>query len=433
MNRRSGARHDVPAEKAESGAGPVSIDSHDDARSSPPTPLAPRPMSRDVVVAGVGMTRFGKFLDRTITGLASEAIAEALADAGTDADAVDVVVYSNAAAGIITGQEMIRGQCAMRESSALLGKPIYNVENACASGSTAFDLGCALIQAGRAEVALVVGAEKLSHEDKARTFSAFEAAVDVEHSPFPDARSDQSVFMDLYARMTRDYMGRSGATPEDFAAVAVKSRANAGLNPLAQYRDPVTVEQVLASRVVTDPLRVLMCSPIGDGAAALVLASEAGQARLDASPSVHVKASVVLSGNDAAPGIVTVAARKAYAQAGITPDQVDVVELHDAAASAEFIAFEELELCGEGEAPALFRAGHTAIGGGCCVNPSGGLLSKGHPIGATGCAQLVELTHQLRGTAGERQSRAPRIAVAENAGGWLSRGPAATAVTVLGV
>lgn len=389
-------------------------------------------MSRDVVVAGVGMTRFGKFLDRTITGLASEAIAEALADAGTDADAVDVVVYSNAAAGIITGQEMIRGQCAMRESPALLGKPIYNVENACASGSTAFDLGCALIQAGRAEVALVVGAEKLSHEDKARTFSAFEAGVDVEHSPFPDARSDQSVFMDLYAQMTREYMGRSGATPEDFAAVAVKSHANAGLNPLAQYRDPVTVDQVLASRVVTDPLRVLMCSPIGDGAAALVLASEAGQARLDASPSVHVKASVVLSGNDAGPGIVTVAARKAYAQAGITPDQVDVVELHDAAAPAEFIAFEELELCGEGEAPALFRAGHTAIGGGCCVNPSGGLLSKGHPIGATGCAQLVELTHQLRGTAGERQSGAPRIAVAENAGGWLGRGPAATAVTVLG-
>lgn len=389
-------------------------------------------MSRDVVVAGVGMTRFGKFLDRTITGLASDAIAEALADAGTDADAVDVVVYSNAAAGIITGQEMIRGQCAMRESPALLGKPIYNVENACASGSTAFDLGCALIQAGRAEVALVVGAEKLSHEDRTRTFSAFEAAVDVEHSPFPDARSDQSVFMDLYARMTRDYMGRSGATPEDFAAVAVKSHANAGLNPLAQYRDPVTVEQVLASRVVTDPLRVLMCSPIGDGAAALVLASEAGQARLDASSSVHVKASIVLSGDDGAPGIVTVAARKAYAQAGITPDLVDVVELHDAAAPAELIAFEELELCGEGEAPALFRAGHTAIGGDCCVNPSGGLLSKGHPIGATGCAQLVELTHQLRGTAGARQSGAPRIAVAENAGGWLRHGPAATAVTVLG-
>lgn len=377
------------------------------------------------------MTRFGKFLDRSITSLASEAIEAALADAQADADAVDAVVYSNAAAGIITGQEMIRGQCALRDTPGLRGKPVYNVENACASGSTAFNLACTLIQAGRADVALVVGAEKLSHADKARTFSAFEAGVDVENSPFPDAPSDQSVFMDVYAQMSREYMDRSGATEEDFAAVAVKSHANAGLNPLAQYRDPVTVEQVLASRVVTDPLRVLMCSPIGDGAAALVLASEAGLARLGATPSVHVKASVVLSGDDSG-NIVTVAARKAYATAGITPDQVDVVELHDAAAPAEFIAFEELELCEPGQAPELFRAGHTAIGGACCVNPSGGLLSKGHPIGATGCAQLVELTHQLRGTAGERQSGTPRIAVAENAGGWLGSGPAATAVTVLG-
>ncbi|MTD43739.1 thiolase family protein [Conexibacter sp. W3-3-2] len=389
-------------------------------------------MSRDIVVAGVGMTRFGKFVDRSIASLAAEAIEAALSDAMTDADAVDAVVYSNAAAGIITGQEMIRGQCALRDAPALLGKPVYNVENACASGSTAFNLACALIQAGRAEVALVVGAEKLSHADKARTFSAFEAGVDVEHSPFPDAASDQSVFMDLYAQMSREYMARSGATAEDFAAIAVKSHANAGLNPLAQYRDPVTVEQVLASRVITDPLRVLMCSPIGDGAAALVIASEAGLARMGATPSVHVKASVVLSGNDNGSNIVTVAARQAFGMAGITSDQVDVVELHDAAAPAEFIAFEELELCDPGQAPELFRAGHTAIGGACCVNPSGGLLSKGHPIGATGCAQLVELTHQLRGTAGERQSGTPKIAVAENAGGWLGNGPAATAVTVLG-
>jgi acetyl-CoA acetyltransferase len=203
------------------------------------------------------------------------------------------------------------------------------------------------------------------------------------------------------------------------------------LNPHAQYRELVSAEQVLDSRVISDPLRLLMCSPVGDGAAALVLASERGLERMAGRTTVSVLASVVLAGVDEGPNIVTTAARRAYATAGIAPADIDVVELHDAACPAEFIAFEELELCAPGQAPTLFREGHTAIGGKCCVNPSGGLLSKGHPIGATGVAQLVELAHQLRGTAGERQSGTPRHALAENAGGWLGRGPAATAVTIL--
>jgi acetyl-CoA acetyltransferase len=376
------------------------------------------------------MTRFGKFVDRPLSAMAQEAVTGVLADAGCGVDAVDAAVFSNAAAGIITGQEMIRGQCALRDSG-LLGKPIFNVENACASGSTAFHLGCTLINAGSAEVVLVVGAEKLSHSDRARTFSAFEAGVDVERSAIAGSSADQSVFMDIYAQMAREYMQHSGATVEDFAAVAVKSHDNAALNPLAQYRDRITAEQVLDSRVIADPLRLLMCSPVGDGAAALVLASEAGMKRLGTQTAVRVLASVVLAGVDEGPNIVTTAARRAYATAGIAPADIDVVELHDAACPAEFIAFEELELCAPGQAPTLFREGHTAIGGKCCVNPSGGLLSKGHPIGATGVAQLVELAHQLRGTAGERQSGTPRHALAENAGGWLGRGPAATAVTIL--
>lgn len=387
-------------------------------------------MSRPTFVAGVGMTRFGKFVDRSISSLAQDAVDEALGDAGCAADAIDAAVFSNAAAGIITGQEMIRGQCALRDSG-LLGKPIFNVENACASGSTAFHLGCTLISAGSAEAVLVVGAEKLSHADRARTFSAFEAGVDVERSPVAPSSANQSVFMDIYAQMARDYMQRSGATIEDFAAVAVKSHDNASRNPLAQYRDRITTDQVLDSRVIADPLRLLMCSPIGDGAAAIVLASEEGLERLSRSAEVRVLASIVLSGVETGPNIVTTAARRAYATAGITPADIDVVELHDAACPAEFIAFEELELCAPGEAPNLFREGHTGIGGACCVNPSGGLLSKGHPIGATGVAQLVELTHQLRGTAGQRQSGSPRYALAENAGGWLDAGPAATAVTIL--
>jgi acetyl-CoA acetyltransferase len=383
-----------------------------------------------VHVAGVAMTRFGKFLDRSMSQLADEAVIGALADAGGDAASVDAVVFSNAAAGIITGQEMIRGQCALRESG-MLGKPIFNVENACASGSTAFHLGCTLIAAGSAEVVLVVGAEKLSHADRARTFSAFEAGVDVERAPAVASSPNQSVFMDIYAQMTRDYMARSGATVEDFAAVAVKSHQNAALNPHAQYRELVSAEQVLDSRVISDPLRLLMCSPVGDGAAALVLASERGLERMAGRTTVSVLASVVLAGVDEGPNIVTTAARKAYATAGIAASDIDVVELHDAACPAEFIAFEELELCEPGAAPERFRAGHTAIGGACCVNPSGGLLSKGHPIGATGAAQIVELVTQLRGEAGDRQSGTPRYAMAENAGGWLGKGPAATAVTIL--
>ncbi len=385
---------------------------------------------RSAYVTGVAMTQFGKFPDRPVYAFAGEAVSGALADAGATADDVDAVVFSNAAAGIITGQEMIRGQCALRDTG-LLGRPIFNVENACASGSTAFHLGCTLLAAGSADVVLVVGAERLSHDDRGRTFSAFESAVDVERAPVSPSAPEQSVFMDIYAQMTRDYMKRSNATLEDFAQLAVKSHANAALNPFAQYRELVTVEQVLESRVIADPLRLLMCSPVGDGAAALVLASRRGLERLGDCRPVEVRSSVVLAGSQDGSSIVTTAARRAYAAAGITPADVDVVELHDAACPAELIAFEELELCPPGAAPALFRDGHTAIGGPCCVNPSGGLLSKGHPIGATGAAQLVELTMQLRGEAGERQSGSPGVAVAENAGGWLDGGPAATAVTVL--
>lgn len=391
-------------------------------------------MQRDVYVAGAAMTSFGKFVDRPLASLTEEAVSAAMADCGATADAVDAIFFANAAAGLLTGQEMIRGQTALRDLPELLGKPIVNVENACASGSTAFNLACMAINAGSADVVLAIGAEKLSHHDRARSFAAFEAGVDVEHPPFANT-GEKSMFMDIYAQMTRDYMKASGATVEDFARVAVKSHDNAALNPKAQFRRPVTLDEVLDSRLVSDPLRLLMCSPIGDGAAALVVASEAGMVRLGVTPGVRVLASVVLSGTGAPDQIspVTLASRRAYEQAGIGPSDVDVVELHDAAAPAELMAFEELGLCEPGQARELLASGHTAIGGRCCVNPSGGLLSKGHPVGATGAAQLVELTEQLRGVAGERQSGTPRVALAENAGGWIGGGPAAASITLLGV
>jgi acetyl-CoA acyltransferase len=389
---------------------------------------------REVFVAGAASTPFGKYLDRPLRSLAEEAVGDALADAGASPGDVEAAYFANAAAGVLTGQEMIRGQTALR-ATGLLGIPLVNVENACASGSSAFHLAWLAVASGWVEVAMAVGAEKLTHVDKSKTFGAFDGAVDLNERDAgagEEARS-RSRFMDLYAGMARDYMARSDAALEDFARVAVKSHANAAGNPKAQYRNPITIDDVLASRTISDPLTLLMCSPIGDGAAALVLASERGL-RLHAGP-VRVLAAVVLSAtdeDDPANGVVTRAATRAYSDAGIAPADVDVVELHDAAAPAELIVSEELGIAAQGHGPELLRSGATSVGGRIPINPSGGLLAKGHPIGATGCSQIVEIVDQLRGRCGARQVGDARIGLAENAGGWLGSGPAVATITILG-
>jgi acetyl-CoA acetyltransferase len=405
----------------------------------------------DVMIAGAAMTRFGKFPDATIRTMAEDAVSAALTDAGMSAADVGIVFFSNAVAGVITGQEMIRGQVALRHTG-LLGKPIINVENACASASTAFHLAVAAVASGSVDVALAVGSEKLTHPDKSRSFAAIGTAVDLFQldelkewtrgdsagSPLPAEAEDdskRSFFMDVYAANTRTYMTASGATVEDFAEVAVKSHAHAALNPNAQYRSPVTVEEVLASRTVAAPLTLLMCSPIGDGAAAVVVCS-AERARRGGLSPVLVRASVLVSGTDHAPdepGSVVRASALAYERAGIGPEDLDVIEVHDAAAPAELMTYEELGLCPVGDGPALLRSGATRLGGRHVVNPSGGLLSKGHPIGATGCAQIVELADQLRGRCGDRQVTGARTALAENGGGFLATDNAAMAITVLSV
>lgn len=401
---------------------------------------------RDVYVAGAAMTRFGKFPDRTVRALAEQAVRAALADAGVTAGQVEMVFFANAVAGLLTGQEMIRGQVALRYTG-LSGVPLVNVENACASSSSAFYLACLAVGSGAAEAALAVGAEKLTHDDKARSFAAIGTAVDqgeiaelrqrwapggCEGSTAPGGADDgkRSVFMDFYAKKTRDYMERSGAGVRDLAQVAVKNHRHAALNPLAQYRDEVTAEEVLASRQVSPPLTLLMCSAIGDGAAALVVCSADLAQRLGA--PVRVRACALASGQDGAPaGAVERAAAAAYEQSGLGPGDVDVVELHDAAAPAELMEYEHLGLCAPGDGPRLLSGGATALGGRLPVNPSGGLLSKGHPIGATGCGQLTELADQLRARCGGRQVPGARVALAQNAGGVLGDDNAAAVVTVL--
>jgi acetyl-CoA acyltransferase len=408
----------------------------------------------EALIVGAAMTRFGKFPDCTIRSLAEEAVSEALRDAGIGADAVQMVFFSNATAGILHGQEMIRGQVALRHTG-LLGVPIVNVENACASASTAFHLACMAVRSGSVDVALAVGSEKLTHEDKQRSFAAIGTAVDMLQlrelrelvraphpvaagSPAPvqaeAAGGNRSFFMDIYASMSRAYMERSGATARDLAEVAVKSHRNAALNPKAQFRTEVSVEEVLASREISAPLTLLMCSPIGDGAAAVVVCSEEYARRLGAAAPLRVRACDLVSGTDRSagqPGAVERAAQLAYEHAGLGPEDLDVVEVHDAAAPAELMCYEELGLCPPGEGPRLLASGDTALGGRLPVNPSGGLLSKGHPIGATGCGQLVELIDQLRGRCGPRQVEGARVALAENGGGFLGTDAAAMVVTIL--
>jgi acetyl-CoA acetyltransferase len=388
----------------------------------------------EVRVVGIAMTPFGKFPDRSPKEMVGEVVTAALADSGLSADRIEAVYVGNVFATTMQGQESVRGQVWL-DGTALEGVPVFNVENACASGSTALSLARTAIAAGEAETVLALGVEKMTHPEKARALRAMEGAMDQERLPelrrsIGLAAAGGSPFMEIYAGYARAYMERSGATREDFAAVASKSHAHGALNPLAQFRHRLSPEEILAARPVAGPLTVPMCAPVGDGAAAAVLSASSPDGAV--SRSVRLLSSVVgagVRGRD--DQLVSETARRAFERAGVGPQDIDVLEVHDAASPAELIVLEELGIAGPGEAVGLIRAGEIALGGRLPVNPSGGLVSKGHPLGATGLAQLVELVTQLRGEAGDRQVAGARIAVAENAGGYLGPGAAAAAVSVL--
>jgi acetyl-CoA acetyltransferase len=408
-------------------------------------------MKMHAYVAGVGMTRFGKQMDKTLKGLAGEAIKLALADAGLDKSALQAAWMGNAAAGVVTGQEMIRGQVALRDMG--IGRiPVVNVENACASSSTAFQQACAMVTAGLYDVVLACGSEKLFHEDKARSFGAFTSAVDVEDpdgalnvvkrmaaeigEPFDVAGAgvNRSIFMDIYSLMARKHMQKYGSTKEHFAMVAAKNSFHGSMNPRAQFQELLSVADVLAARTIIEPLTLPMCSPIGDGAAAVILVSERKARELGLTNKVRVAASALVSGWDfTQPGesVGALAAQQAYAAAGLGPDDLSCIELHDASAPSELVAYEYLGLCEPGGSIALIETNATRLGGRIPVNTSGGLLRKGHPVGATGCAQIVELTEQLQGRSGPRQVEGARIALAHNGGGAIGTDAAATVVTIL--
>jgi acetyl-CoA acyltransferase len=384
-----------------------------------------------VLIAGIGMTQFGRFPGRGIRSLAVAAIDEALTDAGIPARDVNRIFFGNAVAGIVAQQEMIRGQVALRHHP-LGSTALVNVENACASGGSALNLAFEAVAGGRAEVVLAVGAEQLNHEDRARPFNALRGSTDIDEigESVPGETPSKSILMDYYAGVARRYLEEYGAKPEDFARVAVKNRRNAAYNALAHFREPQTIEDVMGSRMIADPLRLAMCAPTTDGAAALVLCSQEYSRRLRRKP-VHLVTSHIAAKPGPDRGPVGPAAKAAYEASGIGPHGFDLIELHDAAAPAELLQYAEIGLCKEGEAHYLIREGRTDLPGATPVNTSGGLLSRGHPLGATGCAQVVELCLQVRGEAGRRQVENARVGLAINGGGWLDGTYALAVATVV--
>jgi acetyl-CoA acyltransferase len=393
------------------------------------------------------MTRFGKYLDCGLRDLAEEAVRNVVQDAGLDIQEIQAAYVSNSVAGLITGQEAIRGQVILRHTG-LMGIPIVNVENACASASTAFHLAWMAVASGMYDCALALGVEKLSDPDKAKSFRAFNSAVDVSELAEIEKRlgrssegaSDRSLFMDLYISMLNSGASDSqgavgGITREQMALVSVKNHYHGSLNPYAQYREEVTLEQVLQSRRVVGPLTVLMCSPLGDGAAAVLIASEEF-ARSKGLKGPRVDASVLVSGRGDDRSMVPStrrAATQAYEMAGISPEDVDVAEVHDAVAPAELSIYEDLRFCAPGEGPKLVADRITWLGGRLPVNTSGGLLSRGHPIGATGLGQIVEVVWQLQGKAGKRQVENCKVGLTQNGGGHIGFDAAAMAVHLFSV
>ncbi|WP_088310903.1 thiolase family protein [Novosphingobium sp. B 225] len=408
----------------------------------------------DIFIAGIAMTQFGRHPERNLADLAAEAFAGALRDAGCQPRDVETAFYAGMTNGPLQGQVAIPGQVVFAQLG-LHSIPIFNVENACASGSSAFHLAVQALKAGAADVALALGAEKMNVPDKTRAFAIFEGGWDVSRAEEnyqtllkmgegvavpPGSESDKpySKFMAIYAAMCRFHMKRFGTTQRQIAAVSAKNHMHSVHNPLSQIRKPFTIDEVLAAPPITYPLTLPMCAPLSDGAAAVIVCTEAGLKRLGISRTrcVKVAASVIRGfGTRAldAPElhVSRLAAQQAYEIAAVGPQDISVAEVHDASAMGEIIQVENLGFVGLGEGGPAAERGEFSLGGRIPVNPSGGLESKGHPLGATGIGQLYELVCQLRGEAGVRQVEGARLAVQENGGGLQGIEEAVVAITIL--
>lgn len=360
-------------------------------------------------VIGVGMIPFGKHENRSLVGMGAEACRMALKDAHINPSQVDAAFLSSGLAPKLFG-DFTMGQNVFWEVG-INRIPVINVENACTSGSTAFFLAYNMVAAGQAETALVCGAEKMCVPGFG-LISSGESQLDTQLGMVAPAG---------FALRAVRHMAEYGTTKEQLARVAVKNRMHGGLNPMAQFRDPLTVEEVLSSPMIVDPLTRFQCCPIADGAAALVVASPSVAARI--SRKVQVECSVLVTGNYENPQDLANwetdrrGALQAYEKAGMGPEDINLVECHDAFTISEILHYEALGLCPPGEGGRLVDEGVVALGGKVPVNPSGGLLSRGHPVGATGVAQIVEVVTQLRHEAGHRQVEGARAGLAHCMGG----------------
>lgn len=373
---------------------------------------------RSVALIGIGKTAFGAFANRSLRSLACEAIELALKDGNVTPGRVEAFYLGNFAGPSFTGQNHLAPYVAA--ASGMSGIPCTRFEDACASGGSAFFHAWQSVAAGLYDCVVVAGVEKMTSRNTAQVTEILAGAGDMAGEGDAGA-----TFPALFAMIARRHMSEFGTTREHLAAVSVKNHANGARNPLAHMRKVVTMEQALAGKPVAEPLTVYDCSLISDGAAALVLvpASQAASFRNSGLAKVLAVAqtsdSVAL---DSKPDITTFAAvsraaGKAYAQAGLGPADIDFAELHDCFTIAEIVASEDLGFVAKGEGGPFAAAGCTAIGGRIPINTSGGLKSKGHPVGATGVGQICDLVQQLRGDAGERQLSRHRIGLAQNLGG----------------
>ncbi len=364
---------------------------------------------REVAIIGAGLVPFGKYPDKTLADIAWPAVKQAIQDSGIEKNEIEAAYCGTALGGMMAGQRILK-------KVGITGLPIINIENACSSSSTAFREAWISVAAGLYDAALVIGVEKLS-KFGGGTLPLEKEDWEVAHGLVMPA---------LYAMRARRYMHEFGLTEDQLAMVSVKARKHGGLNPDAQFRDPVTVEQVKQARPVADPLTLFHCCPSGDGAAAVVICS-AEKARQHTANPVRVLGSEINSGkymtgfrDMTSPEITVRGAKQLYEEAGIGPEDVDLAEVHDAFAIAELLYYEALGFCAQGDAAKLLEDGETSLGGRIPVNPSGGLLAKGHPIGATGVAQIVEIVRQLRGHCGDRQVEGAKIGLTHCTGGGIS-------------
>jgi acetyl-CoA acyltransferase len=388
---------------------------------------------RDVVILGVGMTRFGKFLEKSLKDLTREVMENLLNDAGITKENIQAAYVGNNSAGLITGQYIV-GQVVLRPFG--IGDiSVINTQNACATGCSALHLGYLDVASGFHDCVLILGVEKLYTNDKQKFLQLANQSRDVDAvKSEPPKEKKPADAVSRFAEKALKYIRSGWLTKWHLAKVSSKNHFNGSLNPYAQYQKPMSVEEVLASPLVVEPFHLVMCAPVGDGAAATILCSLEFAKRYTNRP-IFVATSVMRTGMHLGPdqsGLGERIAHEAYERAGVEPSEIDVFEVLDSTSMAEVIAYEELGLCRQDEVASFIESGAAELTGQKPVNSSGGLESKGHPFGATGIAQVVELVWQLRGQAGKRQvSGNPKLGLAQAYGGWIEPEAAAIGTTIV--